>query len=274
MTIKHMQAEQIAIGGTLDAVLYAYENNVKIIYVNRKPPEKFEFFDNKAPKLEAYEKKLFKLSLCGQVPLGDNVRSIRIDTNNGLRIVTKNARTINFQYENLIIFDEEGLSGLPAPAKRGKEEYDVIDWIDVRKGTMHQLRWLESSSNFVKKVYFYPSERIHGKHNKKDVIAISRISGQEIDKFEYSPTSARLKVESMMRSAGIRGPKNGTCPETGKPKHYAIKLEQRHRDIKKAFRDTYSDTESLRFVRSTNEHSDVTTPASQYAIKLEKLLEL
>jgi hypothetical protein len=268
-----MQAEQIVIGGTIDAVFYAYENNLKIIYVDRKPPEKFEFFKNKVSKLDAYQRKLFALSLCGQVPIGDNVRAIRIDADKRLRIVTKNARTISLQYENLIIFDEEGVSGLPPPVKKAKEEYDVIDWIDVRRGMVHEHQWLESGSNFVKMVHFYPSERVYGKHNKKDAIAISRISGQEVERFEYSPTSVRLKVESMMRAAGIRGPKNGVCQETGKPKHYAIKLEQRHRDIKKIHRDTYRDTESLRFVQNSDIRIHHTSPSCQYAIKLEKLLE-
>ena len=94
-----------------------------------------------------------------------------------------------------------------------------------------------------------------------------------MQKFEYSATSARFKVEKMMRQAGIKGPKNGLCPTSGKPKHYAIKLEQSHRQIKKAHRDKYRSTENMYFDYSIADALGELKTADKYATKLKKLLE-
>jgi hypothetical protein len=268
-----MQEKQIVIGGTIEAVLYAYKNDLEIIYTKLKPPERFELFDNGAPKIDTFRKTLFLLSLCGLVPLENKVRFLRVEDENNLRVITENSRTVNVQYSKLIVFDEDGIEGLAAPVKKAREEYDVIDWISVRRGMVHKHDLLTDATNFVNCVHFYPSTRIDGNHNKKDVVAISRITAEQLQEFEYSATSARLKVEKMMRSAGIKGPKNGVCAVSGAPKHYALKLEQSHRQIKKAHRDKHKDTETIRFYHSKVEKISDFKTANNYSIKLKDFLE-
>ena len=58
---------------------------------------------------------------------------------------------------------------------------------------------IENTSNFVNCIHFYPSNRIDGTHNKKDLAAISYLTKDQLDDFNYSDTYARFVVEDLMK---------------------------------------------------------------------------
>ena len=67
--------------------------------------------------------------------------------------------------------------------------FKVIDWVNIRSGMVHEHDTLEDTeSSFVNKIYFYPSERIDGNHDKKDLVAVSYMNKKQIDSIEYSDT--------------------------------------------------------------------------------------
>ena len=239
--------DRVVIGSTMPAVAYAYENELPIFFAKHKAPFFFDLAENGKPKLEAYMQMLYVLSLAGNVPFYDNINLIKID-DDILSIATKDSRLIKAKFEKAIIFDEEGVAGLDAPETPEQPEYMVLDWFNVRAGMCHEHDILESSSDFIKQVYFYPSERIDGNHDKKDLVAVSYLTEEQVKDIDYSEIYAKFKILNMMTEAGITGPKNGITP-TGQPRLGAIKIESASREIRKLTRPDYSDTERLHFNR-------------------------
>tara|TARA_R100000008_G_scaffold31308_2_gene17486 strand:- start:1513 stop:2298 length:786 start_codon:yes stop_codon:yes gene_type:complete len=238
--------DTIVVGGTYSAVAYCYNNKLPILFVEPSPPHFFEKNEDGSSKLEKYRKLLFLLSLEGLVPLSDKVRSIRIE-DNILNIITKTSRIILFRFKKIRLFDEQGIIGLGLPHKKQKHRYEAIDWFDVRSGMCHKHHLLESESDFVRRIHFYPSERIDGNHDKKDFVAISYLTEEQVNDIEYSEIYAKFKSLHLMREAGIVGAKNGSSQKTGNNRYNPLKIEPSHREINKLTRDLYKDTENMIF---------------------------
>ena len=247
--------ERVVIGATLDAAICAYENRLPLIFLKRKPPHVFDCTAAGHSKQLLFKKLIFLLSLNGLVPVPTGAAYIKIDENNMI-VSTANAGQVSINFEKAIVFDEMGLHGLQAPTLT-RSSYLVMDWFNVRAGTCHEHKILESDSHFVNKVQFYPSERIDGRHDKKDLVAFSYLGEEQIDELEYSETFVRLKVIDMMKAAGIHGTKNGIDPETGAQKYRSLKIESAHREKINLSRPDYSDTKSIIFDKRQNTDEDI-----------------
>ena len=273
------QFDKLVIGGSLSAVVYAYLNNLPLIINVNKAPLHTDFFDKDVDlqkinllnsehkittlagkkevggtKFETWRCILFFLSLAGLLPLADKVYSIRIEGNNTLKIITKNSRSTKMTYNQLLVFDDENINGLPTPSQTADDRFRVLDWIDVRSGAMHGIDLIETTSDFVKCIHFYPSERIDGKHKKKDILTISYLTEKQLNDFEYSDTMVKFKVKKIMKDAGIKGRKNGRDPKDPKKhKHLAIKIEPSKREVNKDGKNLYDDTDSIKFIYKTEE---------------------
>ena len=107
-----------------------------------------------------------------------------------------------------------------------------MDWFSVRSGCVHGFDFLQGEDNFVKKIYFYPSDRIAGNHNKKDLVAISHLTDEEMGSHEFSIVPAMYKALNWMKSVGIKGQSNGRDPDNpSRKKYYAIKIEHSRRQV-------------------------------------------
>ena len=93
--------------------------------------------------------------------------------------------------------------------------------------------------NFVKEVFFFPSDRVDGNHPEiKDLIAISYLTESQLNDTMYGSTYVRFFVKQKMQDLGIRGMKNGRNPNyphsSSDPfKRLSIRLENRGRDVAK-----------------------------------------
>ena len=191
----------------------------------------------------------------GYVPMTAEATLLQIRENE-LSISTDNAALIKVQFEQAKIFDESGLSGIGVP-RRQKKQYLVLDWFNVRSGSRHGHERIESDSKFVKVVQFYPSERIDGSHDKKDLVAFSYLDEQNIESYEYSETYVRLKVLNMMKTSGIMGAKNGLRPNSGNQKYRSLKIESAQREIIDLTRPIYENTDILTFARDKSTDIDI-----------------
>jgi len=243
--------EKIALGATQSSVKYAYENNIPMLFAERKEPLPVLSFAFDSKSLDEYREKLYLLSLAGKVPFCDNIQSMRIE-NNILTIATKDYRVVQVEFEEAVVFDEDGLTGLGPPEITERPLYMVLDWFNVRSGTQHEYHQIELGTNFVKYIQFYPSERIDGNHNKKDLVAVSVLTENQLYDIEYSEIYVKFKVLMHMREAGIVGAKNGLSA-SGKPRYHQLKIESDSRGIRKITRPTYKDTKYLKFNYATSE---------------------
>ena len=200
-------------------------------------------------KIDLWNRLYMMLSLGGQVPFADNAASIRIDENSLVVSTTNRSRIVRGEFDTAWIFDDEGIEGMP-PIVSVCEDYRVIDWFDVRSGMKHgESKLINPADDFVRNIYFFPSERLHGHHpDKKDLCSESFLHESELDQFEYSPTYARFKTVERMKEVGIRGARNGS-DSNGKPKHYAIKIEFNKRQRRRIMMHTYEERENIVYNR-------------------------
>ena len=235
--------DEVVVGGSVSAHAYAFLNSKPVVFTTVKKPYFFDAADHTFP----WENLVFALNLSGLIPCADNITKLRIDEDNILKAVTQNSRLIKFKFDELRIFDDENVEGLPVPTKE-EQQYRVLDWINVKSGMTHEYDILETEDDFVNKVYFYPSLRDSMPLNKKDAVALSFLCKDQINQFEYSDTYVRFKVLDMMKKAGIRGARNGRDTlNPDKYKYYAVKAETSHRDVQKVKMDLYQNTGTLKF---------------------------
>ena len=163
--------DKVVVGGCLPSLLYAFKNNLPVIFANPKPPfrydkiekdydlsflglEPFEVYYQK----QVWERLLLLLGLAGKVPLSGNAAGLRV-VDNLLTATTNNHRVVKFNFNKLVIFDDERLYGLPPMSGEIRGKNRVIDWVNVRVGAQHQHNEIFGRGNFVKHVIFYPSDR-------------------------------------------------------------------------------------------------------------------
>ena len=266
--------ENVVIGSRLNAVMYAFLNNCPIFLNKHEPPLPFELFPQHTslnafgvcgtvislvtpdgvekfgnPKSELWKRLCYSLSLSGLMPLANNACRMRIE-GNILKVYISNTKTIRIRYSQLHIFDGDNIEGLVEYPDN--KTYQVVDWINVRSGMVHDYDRIKTTSSFVNCVHFYPSERIEGNHNKKDLVAISYLTREQLNDINYSDTYVRFKVRDVMKGAGIRGKRNGKNPNyphsSQTPyKHASLNLENSRREIRVYTSGSYEKLENVFF---------------------------
>ena len=231
--------DTIVLGGTLPALLYSHQNNLPIIINDICRPHRFEKTGDEN-SIDVWNKTYYSLSLAGLNLLGDKTQSVRIKDEE-MSASTIDARVIKFTYNNVIIFDDEKVSGLPMP-KKENDDFIVLDWMFVRSCQKHNHDYLTTDDKLVSEVYFYPTDRIDGNHmDTKDLVTLSHLNKEQLEDFEYSDTYARFKIMSMLRGLGLRGRHNGGG------NYCALKVEVSKREIRKSRMHSYEDTETMEF---------------------------
>ena len=231
--------DTIVLGGNLSALAYSYANNLPTIINKINLPHRFEE-NNSRNSLELWNKLFFVLSVNGLNLVGDKAKKIRIKDEEVV-VSTKDARVIKFAYKNLLIFDDENISGLPL-AKKENDQFIVLDWITSRSCELHEHTCIKGNDALVNELHFYPTERVDGARSKiKDMVAISYLDKKQLENFEYSNTSVRFKAMDILKGLGLRGVK---C---GGGKRRAISLEVKKREVRKKQMNIYKDTSKLKF---------------------------
>ena len=154
------QKDTIVIGGCLAALLYAFKNSLPIIFANPKPPFRYDKIEKEYDlsflglepfesyyQRQVWERLLVLLGLSGNLPLSSNASGMRI-VDNLLTVTTNNHRVAKFEFNKLVVFDDEGVTGLPAISGEIKEKNRVIDWVNIRQGAKHQHNELEGDDDF------------------------------------------------------------------------------------------------------------------------------
>jgi len=252
MNLDHHEysSEELVIGGSLNALLYAWYTGATLISIDSKEPYFFDRFSastdlsdigfentietlNKAKgtfdvgiqKSKVWRKIYFLLAMGGQAPIPNSAQSIRVEDGT-VKIVTSHSRVARFNYKKLKVFDRSQIGNITKKSSRRK--YKVLDWIWVNTGMAHSVDYLKDRDNFVKEIYFYEYTRRKDR-SFKNLVAISYLSGMQLDEYYYSDTYAKFKVEEMMKAAGIKGRRNGYSK--GVAYHLNVKVTPERREI-------------------------------------------
>jgi hypothetical protein len=227
---KINKIKNLVIGGNLQALEYAFREGFPIFYEKLEIPFHLEETKEGINKKDIIQNYAFLLSMAGLNLNSYLVAEYRLE-NNILFLSGKIPWKLIYQADNIIDF------------RKQSEEitYKVIDYINVRSCGNHDIRELRTEENFVKEIYFYPSQRMNSSKNfslsthnyetvTKDVMIVSYLSKKQIEEEQYSQIYSRLKLKEIMKEVGIQGKKCGTRPN-GKVKRNAIKLEFEKREI-------------------------------------------
>lgn len=245
MKNKIYQYDRIIIGGSLASLLCGYCYNIPVIYTMPRIPLFFETDERLGSKSRLWRELSATMSLSGLLPMGNKTQSIRIEDGT-LKAFTEDPVYGHFAFDDIIVFDDTAIHGWDEKIEKEKKLM-VLDWMNDRGSSPHDIDFLETPDDFVRDVHFYLSDRIFGNPQKKrDILSISWLTEQQIRSVEYTDTYARFKVLEMMTDAGIKGRKNGTDKKTGREKNLSIKIETASRDVLPVFREPFSEEELLR----------------------------
>jgi len=227
----------VVIGSNLASLMFAYIQNATYIQNTIAAPYPFDYFaptlnlefldisnttafitSHDGPqevglsRLEVWNKLLFKIALEGRVPFYGESVNIRIK-NNTLVVVREGTTRFYLEFENLFLFDDEGIFGLSGTKTKTLETCKVVDWYDVNEGAIHPLDIIETGDEFVSKINFYPSQRIDGNAKEcKDLASVSYMSADKLFDIEYSDLYSRLKTVHVLKENQIFGDK-GSAPK-------------------------------------------------------------
>ena len=242
-----LEYEDIVIGSDLKATLFAFNNNLPIIFSQPRRPFRFDFLEpntnlgcvklTRAGELELtrtngvkvvgsraellWERLMFLLNLDGKVPLANLCTSMRFD---GEHLVCSNEYskigTLNFS--NCFYFGDDNVSGLVKEKELANPTYTCYDWIAFNSGGKHEIDYMWVGDDFVKEIWFYSSDRMCGNSPVKDACVVSTLTQDQLSEFDYSETMARFKMISEMEKRGMKGRQNGYSTN-GNPKHYKFR---------------------------------------------------
>ena len=242
-----LEYEDIVVGSDLKATLFAFNNNLPIIFSQPRRPFRFDFLEpntdlgcvklTRSPSLELtrtngvkvvgsraellWERLMFLLNLDGKVPLANLCTSMRFD---GEHLICSNEYskigTLNFS--NCFYFGDDNISGLVKEKELANPTYTCYDWIAFNSGGKHEIDYIWVGDDFVKEIWFYSSDRMCGNSPVKDACVVSTLTQDQLSEFDYSETMARFKMISEMEKRGMKGRQNGYSTN-GNPKHYKFR---------------------------------------------------
>jgi|TARA_R100000008_G_C3580517_1_gene168184 hypothetical protein len=277
--------DRVAVGNTLSSVLYCFYTQTPLIFAEKAKIHPFEFFDINmdfgllkmepksyqlngigeqqfvfgVSKQQTHNKLLSLLSLSGLVPFSDLAKSINVQKDN-LVVTTTGNRKFKIEYNELIVFDDKKVSGLPPLISQNKEQkVQVLDWFEINIGSSTTIDYLGTNDDFVKDIFFYSSQRPATQSDKKDLLSISYLTHDEaVHDYQYSDTYARFKIIKCMKEAGIKGLRNGKNPNYPErsPEPYkwlSPKISLMKREILPLPMGKYKNTKKIKFNIDTPE---------------------
>ena len=242
-----LEYEDIVVGSDLRATLFAFNNNLPIFFSQPHRPFRFDFSEpntdlrcvklTSAGELELitindvkvvgskkeilWERLLFLLHLDGKVPLSNLCASMRFD---GEHLICSNeySKIATLNFNNCFYFRDDNFSGLVKEKEVANPTYTCYDWIAFNSGGKHAIDYIWIGDDFVKEIWFYPSDRLCGNSPVKDACVVSTLTQKQLLDFDYGETMARFKMISEMEKRGMKGRQNGYSTN-GNPKHYKFR---------------------------------------------------
>jgi len=168
--------DELVIGGTLEALLYAWFTGATVICTNPTEPFFFERFTPEAkldriglenklttlnspkgskifgPKKSEIWRRLFMLlSMAGQAPITSTAQSVRLESG-VVKVTTSHSRLARFRYKKVKIFDPSEIDAIQR--NRGDHRYMVLDWMKVDTGKVHPYEFLNDEEDFINNFNF------------------------------------------------------------------------------------------------------------------------
>lgn len=217
------RTEELVIGGSLEAAMYAYTRRTNLLYTQSEHQRFFEFLDpsvdlrqlnlengiSRLPSPEGIKvlgtmKKIIwseivlRLNLLGKIFASHRSVSIRVESDNLVKISMVGGRTISIQPERIKIFHPCNVSGLEhLLVSSGGDQIIVYDWLSYNLIKMPKFWYFEPKGKVLKKFFLYKNTRSH------DLVAISNFESSQLDDPNYGDMSTKFDILDTFDSYGI-----------------------------------------------------------------------
>ena len=244
---------KLVIGSNLRALLYAYNNNLPVVFAKPERPFRFDYFEPTldlsfigiepqirelqtfsepklvgTPRAVLWEALAFSLSIDGLCPLSNLCHSMR--ANDGILVCSNEySKIAEFKFDECVFFGDNSVTGIAVEKEPKNKKYICYDWIAINRGGKIAQDYIHMGDEFVHHMWLYSSDRIDGNTGVKDACLISYLNEQQLLDFDYSETMARFKMLSDMDKCGLKGPVGGGITTTGKLKRYKIRASHMYR---------------------------------------------
>ena len=237
--------ENIVVGSDLKATLFAFNNNLPILFSQPRRPFRFDFLKpntnlgcvkltSSTPEIQKellWERLLFLLNLDGKVPLANLCTSMRFDGEH-LTCSNEYSKIGALNFSNCFYFGDDNISGLVREKELANPTYTCYDWIAFNSGGKHKVDYIWVGDDFVKEIWFYSSDRMCGNSPVKDACVVSTLTEDQLSEFDHSETMARFKMISEMEKRGMKGRQNGYSTN-GNSKHYRFRTTPISRTVRR-----------------------------------------
>lgn len=238
--------DKIVIGSSLEALMFAFNNQLPVFFSEAERPFRFDFVDPSLdlsdlnleneervlksidgeikvglPKEILWERLMFILSYFGKAPLAALCRSMRY-TGSSIIFSDEYSKIAEVNFNHCYYFGDKNCHKLLNEKPIDRRTYICYDWIAFNRGGKHDVDFIKTKDDFVGTIWFYSSDRIDGNSPVKDACVVSRLTAEQLTDFDYSETMARFKMIHEMENRGMKGKFNGYGPN-GKPKHYKFR---------------------------------------------------
>ena len=263
--------KKIIIGATLESLLYALYTKIPVFYVVPKVPTVFdsltvgqdyrflhvfpelhELDTNKGTILTRPQKEMlwgrlvFVLSIRGLLP-ATNLQSIRID--DGLvKLSTENSRLIKIEAEEILVFDDQGVEGLPDPIVVN-DKYIVKDFVQFNK-----LKFMDKSYDviytdydYVNQIWFLPPSN---EKRAKDGCLISYCHSLRDVQDGLTDYNIKFILKEQFEKYNMKGCENG-FHKSGTQKYRPVLYSFVSRVIEKEKPNVFRDTDNIKFMSLT-----------------------
>lgn len=251
--------KDVVYGGTIESIIYAHLNDFFFVPDGDLKPKHLEFIDPGISRflgfedilslktedgeiemgcfaLDVWSRLYFNMSMMGRLVPTTDIQCIRLEEDH-IRITHNRPYFVEIYFENLHIFSEQNLLGLPTPIHKEPKIYRSWDWANIKQGFSSEVDYYEIEDGPFERVFFYPSERWDGfTATRKDICIVSIIEEDKINDFEFSDTYFRLVLERIINKSNISSPIRD------------FSVESRERELEVISRDIYPDTDKITYI--------------------------
>ena len=244
-SIKKIKYDKVVIGSTPEAIAYAKKHKIPVVLPNEECPFRFDTYGDTV-KIEFWSKDLWEMGLEGMNPFGDLVNQITVDEEK-IRVTYDNINVVDLEYEDCYLFEtENGVKHDLTVAEERDSLYRVVDWFAVDRCEKHKEENIRTNDDFIKEIIFYPSDRIDGNHEYKDIAAVSYLSEDQLTEFDFSDTMAVFKVRHHMLEHDIKG-RVSYYDKKGIAHRYKVRLRPTSRETELIPSTLYHSTDKVHF---------------------------
>lgn len=187
-----LNLDKIVIGASLEALLCAFYNKIKLLYTRSLQPDEYDIIEDYglgSNRHDIWSKHMYQLSIAGYVPFANKIKHIRYVDKNTIKVITHEESVITVKYNELYVFDDYNFLDLPPSIKKTNEEVRVIDWFKLVEGSLQGIENKFSRDKFMNEIHI-------DKKIDSDLCVISYIKDPEI--VNYPESLCRIKTESLL----------------------------------------------------------------------------